>query len=156
MTAVTVRFTTKGHIGSRIAACLAEGAQFNHCMLIYKCVAYETLPWIGVRAVPVESAMRGVVCWQDMEIDVPVVEAMRSFIHDQIRAGAGYDWPAALGMPFRRAHQWEDPARWWCYELTVAGARAGSCQLIERGKPITPNSVYSSKWPKSAIQRIKK
>lgn len=156
MTAVTVRFTTKGHIGSRIAASLADGAKFNHCMLIYKGVAYETLPWIGVRAVLFSEAMRGVVCWQDMEIDVPVVEAMLSFLRDQARAGAGYDWAAALGMPFRCAERWEDPARWWCYELTVAGARAGGCQIIQRGEPITPNGVYSSKWPKSAIQRIKK
>lgn len=140
---VVVRFTTRGHIGSHIAAWLASAGDFNHCMLIDGGMAYEAVTWHGVRYVPERIAMLGIVRYQDMYVPVPDIALMRHFLRQQL--GADYDWPGAFGFPVKRAEEWQDPDRWWCRELTVAALAAGGAVI----------DLQQCDFPKSPIITIR-
>jgi len=151
---VTVRFTSKQHPGSRLLALLAQSEQFNHCMLLEGGMVYESVCWVGVRYVPPCVSMRGVKIYQDMQVEVPNLEGMREFLRAQL--GAGYDWPGALGIPFLRSDNWQDPARWWCSELIIAALAAGGLYVmdfseLERG---TPNDLYQYPAPKAELVTV--
>jgi hypothetical protein len=149
--AVIVRATSKGHIGSRIAGALAKSPELNHCMLIDGRRVYEAVPWYGVRVVPERIAMRGVRRYQDRIAVIPDIAAMRAFLEDQL--GAGYDWPGAAGLPLLRSADWQDPARWWCWELAIAGLGAGSLWLVDPAKAsgCTPHHILNSSLPKTEV-----
>jgi hypothetical protein len=153
--AVIIRATSKGHLGSQIAAGLAGGSDFNHGMLIDRLRHYEAVPWHGVRAVPSRVAMRGVVRYQDRYAVVPNIEAMRWFLEDKL--GADYDWPGAVGMPFLRSSDWQDPARWWCWELIIAALGAGGLWLVDqaRASGCTLHDVLESNLPSTQIIHVR-
>lgn len=148
---VTIRFTSKGHIGSELAAMLAQSRNFNHCMLIDDGMVYEAVTWQGVRYVPMAVSMHGVIRYQDMDVLVPDIEAMRTFLHGVL--GTGYDWLGAAGLPFLRSGAWQDPARWWCSELILAALGAGGLWLVDPAQLEwgTPNDIYQCNMPKTAI-----
>lgn len=151
MTAVTIRFTSKLHLGSKLMAALAQSEQFNHCMLLEGGMVYEAVCWHGVRYVPQSVSMHGVKIYQDMAVEVPDIEATRAFLREQL--GAGYDWPGAAGIPFLRSDDWQDPSKWWCSELLIAALAAGGLYVIdfselERG---TPNDLYQYPAPKTPV-----
>jgi hypothetical protein len=154
---VIVRATSKGHLGSRIAAGLAGSGEFNHCMIIDGLCAYEAVPWQGVRSVPHRVAMKGVVRYQDRFAVVPDIDALRLFMQELLDARAGYDWPGAAGLPLRRSAELQDPARWWCWELTPALLNAGGLRLVEPGKlsSATPHTIYNSNLPVSPTVTLK-
>lgn len=151
---VTIRFTSKGHIGSHIAALLAQSRDFNHCMLIDEAMVYEAVTLAGVRYVPMKVSMHGVVLYQDMDILVPDIEAMRAFLHSVL--GAGYDWLGAIGLPVLRSGAWQDPARWWCSELILAALGAGGIWLVDPKQLEwgTPNDIYQYDLPKSTLIHV--
>jgi len=154
MTPVTVRFTSKLHFGSKLMAFLAQSEQFNHCMLCEGGMAYEAVCWHGVRYVPLSTSMAGVKVYQDMVVEVPDVEAMRSFLREHL--GAGYDWAGAIGIPFMRSADWQDPDRWWCSELVIAALAAGGLYVIDLSEleRVTPNDIFQYSAPKSEVFRI--
>lgn len=147
---VTIRFSSKCHAGSRIMAVAAQSERFNHCMLFDQGMVYEAVCWQGVRYVQPRVSMRGVKIYQDMDLVVPDIEAMRAFLREQL--GADYDWAGAAGIPFLRSDNWQDPDKWWCSELIIAALAAGGLYVIdfselERG---TPNDLYqypAAKYP---------
>lgn len=138
---VVVRFTTKGHIGSRIAAKLSQSREFNHCMLIDGDMVSEAVTWGGTRYLKTDIAMRGVKKFQDMVVFVPDIEAMRAFLCDQY--GKGYDWLGAIGLPILRSEAWQDDDRWWCSELILAALGAGGNWILDPGelRRVTPNDL---------------
>jgi hypothetical protein len=148
---VTIRFSSKGHIGSEIAALLAQSKEFSHCMLIDEGMVYEAVTWKGVQYVPLKVSMKGIVRYQDMDVLVPDIEAMRAFLRDKL--GAGYDWLGAVGLPVLRSGAWQDPERWWCSELILAALGAGGIWLVDPKQLEwgTPNDVFQYDLPKSKI-----
>lgn len=148
---VTVRFTSKGHIGSELAALAAQSKLFNHCMLIDHGMVYEAVTLHGVRFVPMKVSMRGVVRYQDMDVLVPDIEAMHEFLNSVL--GSGYDWLGALGLPVLRSGDWQDPTRWWCSELILAALGAGGIWLVDPKQLEwgTPNDIYQYDLPKSQL-----
>ena len=150
---VTIRFTSKCHIGSYIAGFLTQSRDFNHCMLLDGDTAYEAVP-SGVRAVHVDVAMRGVKRYQDMQIMVEDIEAMRAFGCAQI--GKGYDWLGAVGLPLLRSGDWQSDYRWWCSEHNFAMLGAGKTWLLDPTEQswISPNDLHQCNYPKSRIIRL--
>lgn len=150
---VTIRFTSKGHLGSEIAALLAQSKLFNHCMLIDQKMVYEAVT-SGVRYVPLQISMKGIVRYQDMDVLVPNIEGMHAFLLNQL--GAGYDWFGAIGLPLLRSGDWQDPNRWWCSELILAALGAGGLWLVDPFQVEwgTPNDIYQCNFPKSPIIRL--
>lgn len=151
---VKIRFTSKLHFGSQILAILAQSERFNHCMMFDEGRVWEAVCWHGVRNVEQEVSMHGVKIYQDMELVVPNIEAMREFLRSV--EGDGYDWAGAIGIPFLRSDNWQDPGRWWCSELLIAALHAGGLDIIafselERG---TPNDLFQYPAPKSEIIRV--
>lgn len=152
--AVIIRATTKGHLGSRLAAMAAGGADFNHGMLIDGLCVHEAVPLAGVRAVSHGVAMRGVVRYQDRFATVPDIGAMRQFLKDQL--GAGYDYLGAAGLPLLRSAHWQDEARWWCWELIIAALGAGGLWLVDqaRARGCTLDDVLKSSLPSTQIIHV--
>jgi hypothetical protein len=150
---VTVRFTSKGHIGSKIAALPARAGGFNHTMLLDQGMVYEAVTLAGVRFVTPRAAMRRIRRYQDMRVFVPDLEAMRAFLREQL--GALYDVLGAMGMPFLRSGNWEDPERWWCAELVIAALLAGGVKIIDaaRARWGTLRDLYTFDAPKSKVVR---
>lgn len=152
---VIVRATSKGHIGSRIAGAIARSPDFNHCMVIDGRRVYEAVPWHGVRVVPEGVAMLRIVRYQDRIATVPNIEAFRDFLADQL--GALYDYPGAFGLPLLRSADWQDPARWWCWELAIAALGSGGLWLVDpdHASGGTPSHILESHMPKSEIIYVK-
>lgn len=151
---VIIRFTSKRHLGSRLLALLAQSEWANHCMLFDGGMAHEAVCWHGVRYVPCDVSMRGVKMFQDMQLTVPDIDAMRAFLRSV--NGAGYDWMGALGLPLLRSDNWQDPSKWWCSELILAALAAGGLQVIdfndvERG---TPNDLMQYPAPKRPVVHL--
>ncbi len=150
---VTIRFTSKGHLGSEIAAFVVQSGWFNHCMLIDQGMVYEAVT-SGVRYVPIRVSMQGIVRYQDMQILVPNIEALEGFARTTL--GAKYDWLGAIGLPLLRSKDWQDPNRWWCSEWIAAALGAGDLWVIDPDQIeyITPNDIFQYDAPKSEIIRL--
>jgi hypothetical protein len=151
---VTIRFTSKRHLGSRLMALLAQSEWANHCMLIEGGMAYEAVCWHGVRYVTLDAAMRGVKMYQDMVVAVPNIEATRAWMRSVL--GAGYDWPGAAGIPFQRSDNWQDPLRWWCSEFLLKGLSEGDLNIIDFNEVTrgTPNDLHQYPAPKSPVVEL--
>jgi hypothetical protein len=151
---VTVRRTSKGHIGSEISAGLAHSGDFNHEMIIDEGMVYEAVPWHGARLVIQPVAMRGVARYQDIYVPVPDIVAMRTFGLAQL--GKGYDWPGAIGLPVRRAEDWQDSNRWWCRELVFAMLDAGGAWSLDPAERlrVSANGIGQSDFTKSQITNV--
>jgi hypothetical protein len=152
-TYVTIRFTSKAHIGAKIAALLAQSENFNHCMLIDEGMVYEAVTK-GTRYVRPERAMHKVKAYQEIKILVPNIEAMREFLKDQL--GASYDWAGAIGLPILRSDNWQDPNKWWCSELIVAALSAGGINILDpmQFNRVTPNDIYILNYEKGPLIRL--
>lgn len=148
---VTVRFTSKGHLGSELAALLAQSRDFNHCMLIDEGMVYEAVTMAGVRYVPLRVSMAKVIRYQEMDVLVPNIEGMREFLRSVL--GAGYDWFGAAGLPVLRSGAWQDPDRWWCSELILAALGAGGIWLVDPDELEwgTPNDLFQYDLPKTPM-----
>lgn len=155
-TEVTIRSTSKGHIGSAIAAKIGASGPFNHCMLLIGLRAYEAVPIHGVRAVPHHIAMRGVRRYQDRMVMMPDIESMVRFLESKL--GAGYDWPGAIGLPFHHSGEWQDQDLWWCWELVAAALAAGGVHVVAKKAAsfVVPHDIYRLDVPTSQIIHIPK
>lgn len=76
----------------------------------------------GVRERDLHQALAGVDAVRELWVPLPDEASGLACARDLI--GAGYDWPAiwSFGIGSR---DWQDPARWWCFELIAAWWRAG-------------------------------
>lgn len=148
---VTARSTSKGHLGSQLAAAVVSAGQFNHEMLLDDSLVFEAVPWYGTRLVIPAVALRGVVRYQDVYVPVPDVESMRAFGREQL--GKHYDWPGAVGLPFRHADAWQNPDWWWCRELVFAMLDAGGAWHKDPAGRTRARlkGIRQTAWPKSPI-----
>lgn len=151
---VTVRWTSKGHIGSHLAGILAQSRNFNHVMLIDDGMAHEAVMYRGVHTCRLAIAMRGVVRYQEMRVFVPNLEGMHEFMRDQY--GKPYDYGGAFGLPIQQAENWQDDDKWWCSEFVLAALVAGGAPILDRAQihRVTPDSLSQVNIPKSEIFHI--
>lgn len=55
--------------------------------------------------------------------------------------GADYDWTGAIGTAWGQLRQMDDPARWWCSELSaVRAARAGAITISPYIRGVMPTT----------------
>jgi hypothetical protein len=148
---VTVRWTSKGHIGSHIAGILAQSRNFNHVMLIDDGMAHEAVMFRAVHCCRPEIAMRGVRRYQDMKVFVSDLEAMREFMRDQY--GKPYDYGGAFGLPIQQAENWQSDDKWWCSEFVLAALVKGGAPILDPAQVhrITPDALGQVNLPKSEI-----
>ena len=152
---VTIRFTSRWPYNpvSLAIAVMAQSRFFSHTVAVIGDRAYEASMTHGCRAVPLASAMAGIVRYQDMQILVPDIEAAKSF--GEAQDGKPYDFPGALGLPFLQSDEWHDDAKWWCSEHNFALVMAGGVMMLDPDEKsrVTPNDLHQCYFPKSALMR---
>lgn len=148
---VTVRWTSKGHIGSHISGVLAQSRNFNHVMLLDDGMAHEAVMFRGVHTCRPGIAMRGVHRYQEMYVFVPDLEAMRTFMRDQY--GKPYDYGGAFGLPIQQAENWQSDDKWWCSEFVLAALIAGGACILDPNQThrVTPDDLGQVNIPKTEI-----
>ena len=150
----TLRFTSHWPYNpvSFLVARLGGSRLFSHSMLIINGVAYEARMIHGCRAVPVDEAMRGVVMYQDMPLEIPDIEECLTFGIQQ--NGKGYDYAGVLGIPILYSTEWANDNRWWCSELNFMMLHKGGLDMgIDPAftKRVTPEMLRMMDFPKGEI-----
>ena len=150
---ITLRFTTKWpyNVSSWIIARAAGSNQWSHVMAIVGDTAYEATMLHGCRGVPVDVAMHGVKCYQDMIVEVPDIEKSIQWAKEQI--GKKYDFAGAFGIPFCASQDWNDDRKWWCSEHNFMMLGAGGLWVMDKNQynRITPDDLYKCNYVKKQV-----
>lgn len=151
---VTIRYTSRWPWNPMsLGIALASGSRelFSHTIAIIEDRAYEASMTHGCRAVSVDTAMQGIVRYQDMPVWVPDIDAAIAF--GEAQDGKGYDFAGALGIPLLMSEDWRDDSRWWCSELNFAQIMAGGTFMLDPAEKfrVTPNDLRQCFYPKSAL-----
>jgi hypothetical protein len=120
-------------------------------MLIIDGMAYEASMIHGCRVVPIDTAMEGIVAYQDMQI--PVLDISSSIAWGKKQDGKGYDFFGAIGLPFLASQDWADDKKWWCSEMNFMQIGAAGNWMLDKNefKRITPNDLYICNYQKSDV-----
>ena len=90
----------------------------SHCLIIDGDYAIEANMLHGVRRVPFAVAMKGLTPVKAVTYAVPDHLGGLEWARNQV--GCRYDWEGILGLAISPGRDWQEPGKWFCYELAAA------------------------------------
>lgn len=165
MQTLTVRFTTKWpyNPASWLIAHATGSRKWSHVMAIVGDTVYESVIFYrengklktGVRKVPIDVAMRGVVGFVDMTVPVPNLKDSVEWAERMV--GRKYDFFGAIGLPFLASDDWANDNEWWCSEFVFMMLGTGDQWVLDPNekKRVTPNDLFQCNFIKSNFVNLR-
>lgn len=115
----------------------------SHVLVFDGRYAYSVDLFTGVTRTPAREAMRGRVLVKEVHFEVPSLSAAIDFL--ELQVGKKYDLKGAMGIGLNPDRDWNEPNKWFCYELAAAALQAGGRDVFSRLTHVTETALLSLK-----------
>ena len=124
------------HLGTTCHAVVVDGDYGIEAKMLYL-DGYKVKT--GIRRVPLTIALSGATIVNDIEFDVPDVEA--GLVWARLQVGKPYDWTGALGLWLAPDRDWQEDDSFYCYELAAMTIHKSGRELFAETGHITAREI---------------